>query len=100
MLLVLAAALEVLADFCLKTWANVAPWVWLASGVALYSLSVVAWAAFLRSNTLQRGVILFAASNLLTGLLVGRFCFGEAFSPRGLTAALLTLAAIVLMGGF
>lgn len=97
-MLIAAVIAELLADYALKRWTipgSGPAWAW--AGALGYALSGLAWGVYLKTTTLHRGIVVFAAANLLGAVGIGILAFHERPTLRAITACVLALAAILLV---
>ena len=79
-LILIAVALEVLADILFKKWAIVNQTSLLIAGLVIYFVGTMAWAFSLKYEYLSKAITIFSILNLVAIALVGVFLFKEDLS--------------------
>jgi len=92
-----AAALEVVADILFKKWSMNGRAILLAAGIGLYIIGTVAWAFSLKFELLSKAISIFTILNLIAVAIAGFVIFKEDLSFTNKIGFVLGIVAIVLI---
>jgi len=92
-----AAALEVVADILFKKWSMNGRVILLAAGIGLYIIGTVAWAFSLKFELLSKAISIFTILNLIAVAIAGFVIFKEDLSLTNKIGFVLGIVAIVLI---
>lgn len=97
LIILAAAALEVVADILFKKWSLSGRTVLLAAGIALYVIGTVIWAYSLKFELLSKAISVFTLLNLIAVAAAGFVIFKEDLSLTNKIGFVLGLVAVVLI---
>ena len=96
-LIVLAVALEVVADVLFKKWSLNHRQVLFGVGLSIYFLGTIFWAYSLKYNYLSKAISVFTILNLVILVLVGVLVFKENLSLINKVGIALGIISIILI---
>lgn len=96
-LIIVAAALEVLADAFFKEWSLKNKNVLFGIGMAIYLLATIIWAFSIKYELLSKAICVFALLNIIIVVLVGVLYFKEQLTLLNKIGVLLGIISVILV---
>jgi multidrug transporter EmrE-like cation transporter len=96
-LILIAVALEALADILFKKWAQTNHTGLIIAGLIIYFIGTIAWAFSLKYEYLSRAITIFSILNLIIVVLVGVFLFKEDLSLVNKIGIVLGIISVVML---
>jgi len=97
LLIILAVALEALADVLFKKWAIVSHSGLFIAGLVIYIFGTIIWAYSLKYGYLSKAISIFTVLNLVIVSLAGVFLFKEDLTLINKIGIILGIASVILV---
>ena len=96
-LIIIAVALEVMADVLFKKWSVENRSAIFVLGMAVYTIGTFFWAVSLRKEYLSKAISVFTVLNLVVVALVGALYFKEELSMLNKAGIVLGVISVILV---